>query len=66
MQLFNGLAHIFYEKRVRALGLFSPQRRRLCGDLTVAIQYLRKLINRKGDDLLHGLIVIGQGGMDLD
>ncbi|KAK4829316.1 hypothetical protein QYF61_003192 [Mycteria americana] len=52
-KMIRGLEHLSYEDRLRELGLFSLEKRRLWGDLTVAFQYLKGAYKKDGDRLFN-------------
>ena len=50
-RMLRGLKHLSCEDRLRELGLFSLEKRRLQGDLMTTFQYLQWVCRKDGDGL---------------
>ena len=57
IKLMQGMEYLSYKDRLREMGLCSPERRRLWGELRMSFQCVKRgLIERKGKTLQQGLL----------
>ncbi|KAK4816742.1 hypothetical protein QYF61_022294 [Mycteria americana] len=61
-KMIRGMEHLSYEDRLRELGLFSLEKRRLRGDLIGGFQYLKGAYKKDGDKLFSRACCDGTRG----
>jgi len=57
--MIQWIQYLFYEERLKELGLFSLEKRRLWGHLTAASQYIKWAYKKDSGRLLIGPVVTG-------
>jgi len=62
----RAVEYLSYEERLRELGLFSLEKKRLLGDFNGAFQYLKRPYKKDGTCFLAGPASTGQGVMVLN
>jgi len=61
--MIQGMEHLPYKYRLRELGLFILEKRKLQGDLWEAFQFLKEICKKKRGQTLAVSVVIRQGKM---
>jgi len=61
-KIIRGMEHLSYEDRLRELGLFSLEKRRLWGDLIASFQYLKGAYKNDGDKVFSRACCDGTRG----
>jgi len=64
--MIRGMEHLSYEERLRELGLFSVEKRRLQEDLIMVFQYLKGTHRKMETNILARPVATGKGGMVLN
>ena len=62
-KMIQGVEHLNCKDRLRELGLFSLEKRRLWENIIATFQYLKWRYKKEGDNSLAGSAVTGQGEM---
>ncbi len=60
--MIQGMEHVSCKDRLRELGLFSLEKRRLQNDLVAAFQYIKGSYRKEGDRLFSGVCGDRTGG----
>ena len=61
-KMMQGMEHLPYKDKLRELGLFTLEKRRFWGDLSVAFQYLKGGCKKEGDQFFSRVCYDRTGG----